>query len=442
MGRRWLLMIAAVVIATAVIPRLAGAGGDDVADAEMAAPAAAVLPSAEPSINRTELDRLISVVTARLVDHDTYLDVRTLGELHLARADRDGDPADYDEAVRLLGEAHDRDPDDPEAATPLAAALLGIHHFAEAAQLADRVLAAHPDDLTAQAVAGDAALATGDAAIANVAFDRLAGLLPHDPSVAARRAELAWVTGEADEARELAAKAVDLARRLGLTGADLAFYLTYDAHRALDTGDHDTARGSLDEAIAIAPDEPAALAEWGRLLAGEGDLAAAEEAYRRSTDIRPDPATLTTLGEVRTALGDTAGAADVFATVEAVAALTAGEVVYRSALAWFHAEHGDAAVAVALARGEAEARDDAATWHTLSRALFAAGRVDEARVALDRALAWGVADARLLYQSGVVWEALGDGAVARHDLEAALGIDDSFHPIEAPAARALLAELP
>ncbi len=116
--------------------------------------------------------------------------------------------------------------------------------------------------------------------------------------------------------------------------------------------------------------------------------------------------------------------------------------MYRSALAWFHAEHGDAAVAVELARAEAEVGRDAATLHTLGRALSAAGNLDEARLALDRALVWGVADARLLYQSGVVCQALGDAEQARHHLEAALAIDDSFHPIEAPAARQLLEGLP
>ena len=164
-------------------------------------------------------------------------------------------------------------------------------------------------------------------------------------------------------------------------------------------------------------------------------------AYRRSTDLRPDPATLQALGEVRLALGDTAGAEDAFATLEAVGLLDAGGPVYRSALARYHADHGDPAEAVRLATAEAETRSDAATLHNLGRALAAAGRFDEARTALDEALATGIVDPRLLYQSGVVWAELGDIAAARTDLSAALAVDGAFHPLEAPSAAALLEEL-
>jgi len=249
MRRGRLLIIATALVAITVAPRLVGAEPSDVATA---AAVPRVLPTTGSAIAPTELDRVIAVVAARLTEHDTYLDVRTLGELHLARARRDGDLADYEDAVRLLGEAHDRDRHDPDAATPLAAALVGVHRFAEAAGLASEVLASHPDNLTARAVAADGALATGASATASAALAQLAGFFPDDPSVALRRSELAWQTGDLAGSRLLSAEAVDLARTVGLDGPDLALYLTYDAHRALDAGDHAAARTGLDEALAIA----------------------------------------------------------------------------------------------------------------------------------------------------------------------------------------------
>ena len=402
------------------------------------------MPTSEdttPTAGIGELDRLITVVSARLEGHDNYLDVRTLGELHLARAHRDGSLADYEEAVRLLTGTQQRDPDDPDGSTALAAAHLALHRFGQAADLAEAALAAAPDHVGAHAVLGDASLAAGDVARARASYTVLATALPDDPAVAVRQSELGWQTGDVAGSRERSRQAVDRARALGLDGGELAFYLVYDAHRALDAGDHDTAEGRLGEARGLAPDDAAMLAELGRLRAAQGDLAAAEEAYRRSTELRPDPDTLVALGDVLTARGDTAGAEDAYATVEAVVALASGAEVYRGALARFHTEHGDPGTAVDLAVAEAETRRDPATLETLGRALTAAGRHAEAQQALDRALATGIVDAGLLYASGVVAASLGDAERAVHDLEAALSIDPRFHPIEAADAARLIEEL-
>jgi tetratricopeptide (TPR) repeat protein len=444
MRRGRLLAFAIAVVLVAGVPRLVRA--IDGGEATEPRVFATTLPSptsdqATPTAGIGELDRLITVVSARLDGHDNYLDVRTLGELHLARARRDGSLADYDEAVRLLTGTHQRDPDDPDGSAALAAAHLALHRFGQAADLAEAAVAVVPDHVAAHAVLGDASLATGNVATAGAAYAVLAAALPDDPAVAVRQSELSWQTGDVAGSRQHSRRAVARARALGLDGAELAFYLVYDAHRALDVGDRDAAEARLEEAGAVAPDDAAMLAELGRLRAAEGDLVAAEAAYRRSTELRPDPDTLVALGDVLTARGNTAGADDAYATVEAVAALASGAEVYRGALARFHAAHGDPGMAVELALAEAEVRGDPATLETLGRALIAAGRHAEAQQAFDRALATGVRDAGLLHASGVAAASLGDTERAVGDLEAALAIDPMFHPIEAPHAARLIAEL-
>ncbi len=444
MRRGRLLAIAIAVVLVAGVPRLVRAIDGGGATEPRVFATSLPSPTSEdttPTAGIGELDRLITVVSARLEGHDNYLDVRTLGELHLARAHRDGSLADYEEAVRLLTGTHQRDPDDPDGSTALAATHLALHRFGQAADLAGTALAAAPDHVGAHAVLGDASLATGDVETARAAFAVLTAALPGDPAVAVRLSELAWQTGDVTGSRRHSSQAVERARTLGLTGRDLAFYLTYDAHRALDSGDGDTAEARLTEALSAAPDDATTLAELGRLRATEGDLLAAEEAYRRSTELRPDPDTLVALGDVLTAVGDHDGADDAYATVEAVVALASGAEVYRGALARFHTEHGDPGTAVDLAVAEAEARRDPATLETLGRALTAAGRHAEAQQALDRALATGIVDAGLLYASGVVAASLGDAERAVHDLEAALSIDPGFHPIEAGDAARLVEEL-
>ena len=445
MRRGRLLALAIAVALVVAVPRLVRAiDGGEATEARVFATSLPA-PSSEGATTTPaavgELDRLITVVSARLEGHDNYLDVRTLGELHLAKARRDGTLADYEEAVRLLTDTHRRDPDDPDGLAALAAAHLALHRFDVAADLAAAAIASVPDHVGAYAVLGDASLACGDVETARAAFAVLADALPDDPAVAVRLSELDWQTGDVTGSRERSRQAVERAKVLGLTGPDLAFYLTYDAHRALDAGDGDTAEARLAEAISAAPDDAATLAELGRFRATEGDLVAAVEAYRRSTELRPDPDTLVALGDVLTAGGDQDGADDAYATVDAVAALASGTEVYRGALARFHTGHGDPGMAVELALAEAANRTDPATLQTLGRALAAAGRHAEARDALERALATGIRDARLLYASGVVAASLGDVDRAVHDLEAALSVDPAFHPLEATDAARLIAEL-
>ncbi|MYT26533.1 hypothetical protein GTW69_40790, partial [Streptomyces sp. SID7760] len=50
----------------------------------------------------------------------------------------------------------------------------------------------------------------------------------------------------------------------------------------------------------------------------------------------------------------------------------------------------------------------------------------------------GIRSALFLYHRGAIHQALGHNDDARQDLQSALAIDPSFHPLHAPAARAAL----
>jgi Flp pilus assembly protein TadD len=79
---------------------------------------------------------------------------------------------------------------------------------------------------------------------------------------------------------------------------------------------------------------------------------------------------------------------------------------------------------------------DAHAW-----ALHRNERDAEALAAIDRALSLGGRDARFHFHAGMISRALGDVDRARRELATALGINPEFHPLDAPRAREVLAEL-
>jgi hypothetical protein len=79
--------------------------------------------------------------------------------------------------------------------------------------------------------------------------------------------------------------------------------------------------------------------------------------------------------------------------------------------------------------------EDAYAW-----ALHRAGRHTEARVAIDRALAHGTPDPRLLFHAGAIRVAQGDRDAGMILVRRALALNPAFDPVAAAEARTLLGD--
>ena len=90
---------------------------------------------------------------------------------------------------------------------------------------------------------------------------------------------------------------------------------------------------------------------------------------------------------------------------------------------------------------EIERRQDVYGWDALAWTALKAGELDAARDAAAKATAAGTRDPSLLYHAGMVAKATGDVSRARTLLDDALHIDSRFDPVQAPLARAALADL-
>jgi hypothetical protein len=175
-----------------------------------------------------------------------------------------------------------------------------------------------------------------------------------------------------------------------------------------------------------------------------GDVDGAIDHYEAAIAVAPQPEALTALGDLLAMRGDTAGAEQQYATVEAIARLqgAGGGLVYNRQLVLFDVNHGrNVADALELAQAELADRKDVYGYDALAWALLANGRAGEADEAMQTALATGTRDALLLFHAGEIAKALGDDARARSLLDEALGIRGALDPLAAARAAESLAAL-
>jgi tetratricopeptide (TPR) repeat protein len=393
--------------------------------------------SATPNYDRAEVERLIGVFEGRTATSAGPSDLAFLGNLYLLRSQWTYELADLESARINLELAAGSHPD-VSVLTSLAQTNLGLHDFIAAKQLASDVVAVDPTAYGALAIAIDAQLAVGDFAAAGPSIDLLESSLPDDPAVAIRSAQRHFLTGSGSVAVEEALRAVEAAEGAGLVGSDLAFYRMVAGRFLFEQGQYAQARKQLEAAVELDSRRPGSLYELGRLLAAEGELESARGVLEQAASLLPDPTTLALLGDVLSALGDESSASLQYETIAVIADL--GQVAYRRPIVAAWVSRGlSIDRALAMAKDELDVRPDPTTSDVYAMALFRAGRITEAYVAIQAAL--GPADARILYHAGIISEAAGQKEAAAGYLSAALALNPRFHPLEADDAARLLADL-
>jgi tetratricopeptide (TPR) repeat protein len=80
-------------------------------------------------------------------------------------------------------------------------------------------------------------------------------------------------------------------------------------------------------------------------------------------------------------------------------------------------------------------------FDTLAWSYHKAGRHEEARSAIRKALARHTPDAEILFHAGMIYTRLGDRVTAQGFLHEALSLNPHFHPAHAATAAATLAQL-
>jgi tetratricopeptide (TPR) repeat protein len=199
-------------------------------------------------------------------------------------------------------------------------------------------------------------------------------------------------------------------------------------------GDYRSAEQNYRQALVTSPGYPQGLASLGRVRAAQGDRAGAIADYEQAVRRFPDPAFLAALGDLYSLIGREKDAKAQFELVERIAAMNGARSNRQFAL--FCADH-DVHVEDAYqqaVREYAERKDiygaDAVAWTALK-----SGRLTEAQRSIRYALRLSTRDARLFYHAGMIARASGDIASARDYLRRALQLGPSFDPLQSVTAQ-------
>jgi tetratricopeptide (TPR) repeat protein len=238
-------------------------------------------------------------------------------------------------------------------------------------------------------------------------------------------------------------EAAGLAGARSRAGESTAWYEAQVAALYFNSGRHDDAEHWYAAALATFPDYRIALAGLGDVSAANGDVDLAISYYERAVARVPEPAFLTTLGDLHARAGNAEAAQDQYDTLAVVARLAASNgSLYNRELVIFYADHGiQTAEAARLALNELAVRKDIYGYDTAAWALYADGRPREAEPLIEQALRLGTQDARLFYHAGMIARANGDKPAASAHLERALDINPHFSTLGPPQASAALEEI-
>ncbi|GGZ65222.1 tetratricopeptide repeat protein [Streptomyces subrutilus] len=357
-----------------------------------------------------------------------------LGMAYVQQGRTTADPATYARAEQALRTSLAvQRADNTDAEIGMGALAAARHDFPTALDWALKATAGDPYSATAHGVLADAYTQSGRYDEAEAAVQTMTDLRPDAASLA--RASYAYeLRGDTAGARDLMRRSLTAAA----TPGESAFARTVLASLALQDGD---GRGALAEAqsgLRAAPRDPALLEARARAREALGEPGPALADYRAAAAVAPLPHLLLGLGELHQALGHPQEAEAQYTLLRAQDRIRAtGTTPADTDAILFEADHGSPERAVTMAEEALRTRPFIAVQDAFAWALHRAGRDTEALEQADRALSLGTRNALYHYHRAAIHDALGHPRQARDDLAAALR-QPGFHPLHAPAARALL----
>lgn len=334
-----------------------------------------------------------------------------LGWLLVARARELGDPGAYNLVLQCALAIEALEPNSHAALLLRGHALQSLHHFAQAEQVARRLVAERgsPFDF---GLLGDVLVDRGalDEAVAN--YQRMMDMRP-DTHAYARAAHVRYLKGDlrgALAAMDVAARSASARNRdsFAWTWAKLAGY-------QLQSGDAELARASVKRALEVSPESFHARRVEGSIWLALGEPRRAITPLRAAAAHTPHPEVLWMLIDALTSESREHEARAVRAQL-----LARGASEDPRAFALYLATQGQQLPAAErMARAELAERSDVYSYEALAWVQAAEGDLPAALSNARRSLATGCADPRLSYHAGLIAERAGASAEALAWLERA-----------------------
>ena len=322
------------------------------------------------------------------------------------------------------------------------------HEFAAARDHALRLAELEPNKGYPFQFLGDALLELGQYADAEAAFrqmEKFGGIQKMmQVAMEQRLARLAMLRGDNKGASGHFSAALKFASAIVEPPKETVAWCEWQLGETAFAGaDYKTAEKYYRDSLATFPDYFRSLASLGRVRAAQGDLAGAISIYEKVVRILPDPNFVASLGDLYKLADRPADAENQYALVEQIGHLTAQSgALYNRQLALFYADHDmKPNDAYASAAREYEVRRDIYGADAVAWTALKAGKIPEAQTAINEALKLGTRDAKLYYHAGLIAAAAGDRNEAVRLLRTALSLNPAFDPLQAENARNTLQNL-
>ena len=337
---------------------------------------------------------------AKKPDHAPYYNA--LAMAYARRARETSDVAYYTKAQETVRRSLAIAPDNFEARKVEAWLLLGHHEFAKALEVATTLNNRAPDDVTVYGYLVDANAELGNYDAAVAAAQWMLNLRPGNVAGLTRAGYLRELHGDFAGAIEVMQMAYDSTPYQEFE--DRAWLLSQIAHLHLASGDLAQAEKYASGALEVFPDYHYALGTLGQVRMAQKRFAEAAALFRKRYAAAPHAENLFALGEALHAAGAQAEAARVFADFERKAMAESGvsDNANHELVAYYTDYAGRPEDALRIAEQELKRRHDAYTLDAHAWALDATGDSVRAHTEIERALAWGLKDAKVLEHARVI----------------------------------------
>lgn len=388
-----------------------------------------------------ELDRLKLLANLKAAGASTWV---RLGDALMQRA-RDRVSHDFTEAAAAYGRALALDPEDIGGLVGMAWVKNSEHDFPAGREWAEKALAANPHQVEAHALIADGAIEMGNY---EEAYEHCQAALQtrSDLSTLSRMGHLLWITGRATQGRAMMQQAIDAG---GPYPENAAWCRAELAQMDFQSGAMLPAEQLVTKALEAAPENPRILAIAGRIFMAKQDYPKAIGFYEKSASITPNHEALAGLVDLYQFTGEKEKAKQQFERVLAYHKAHSHDGNVHShgegnaQLARFLADHDrEPELALKEARAAYETYKNVGTTDTLAWCLLKAGKLEEARTMIRRAMKWKTPDAEILFHAGMIELALGHQDAARRHFHRALSLNPNLHPVRAKQAAEGMATQP
>ncbi len=341
-------------------------------------------PGATPA--EMQIEAASSRIRAGSADAHTY---NTLAMGFTRRARETGDGGYYVRALDALSRSREVDPENSQIAKIAAWVWLGRHEFQRAVGIARGYVERHPGDPEGLGVLGDALMELGEYAEAEKIYQRMVALRP-GPAAYVRVAYWREIIGDYAGALELLGMA--LAATDPRAAEDRAWALVQIGNLQEKMGHLADAEASHAAALEAFSSYHYALTARARLALRTGRAPEAVAWAEQALAAAPHAERYLILADALRALGheERARAAEDRFEALALAHRERADNENRELVAFYLERRPDPRRALALARREAEHRQDVDTLARLAWALERNGESEQARAVMQRVLATGV----------------------------------------------------